>query len=109
MVAKPPQPIRSLREDEPEVEERIEEFIASLGEIIDELQDLEAAEDGSGLARAADALRDTALELGYPALAESAQQVADASADLQPESARKAIVDLTELSQRVRRGHRSAA
>ncbi len=109
MAAKPPQPIRSLREDEPEVEERLETFIASLGECIDELQDLEAEGAGVELARAADRLRDAALDLGYPALAESAQQVADASADLQPDSARKAIVDLTELSQRVRRGHRSAA
>ncbi len=109
MVERPPKPIRSLREDDPELEEQIDTFIAALGERVDQLQDTEASGDLTGLERLANALAKESEELGYPALRGSALDVAIACSDPNPQTAHKAIVDLTELCQRIRRGHRSAA
>ena len=105
----PPKPIRSLREDDVEVEEQIDTFIAQLGETVDQLQDLEAAGDPVPLRRYVLELASAAGELGYPALAIAAQHIASACGEQNPEAVHKGVVDFTEVSQRVRRGHRSAA
>jgi len=109
MAERPPKPIRSLREDEPETEERIERFILTLGEQIDRLQDDEAAGDLGALASHARAFEDRSRELGYPPLADAAGRIRAACEEGSPEAALKAVRDLTELAQRVRRGHRGAA
>lgn len=106
---KPPKAIRSEREDEPELEEHLEVFIAGLGETVDFLQDAEAANDPARLRIQALELADTARELGYPALAEMARHVAISCDEGNPDARHKAVRDLTELSQRVRRGHRASA
>lgn len=109
MSERPPSAIRSLREDDPELEERLDGFILGLGERVDELQDAETADDRSGLAELASELGAVAAELGYPALADAARRVVSACSEEGPEAAHKAVADLTQVSQQVRRGHRSSA
>ena len=50
-----------------------------------------------------------AERLGYPAMAQSAKSVAMAAEDGKTEAMQETIYELTELSQRIRRGHRGAA
>ena len=49
------------------------------------------------------------LSLGYPPLADAAARVEQACGEQGVDTLRKSVFDLTEVSQRVRRGHRSAA
>jgi hypothetical protein len=105
-----PEPaLRSSRENDPEVELLIDAFVVRLGETVDALQDAEAAGRMDALRTQAEALEATTRELGYEALAGAARQIRYASDDPNPVTARKAVEDFTELSKRVRRGHRSAA
>lgn len=108
-LQRPPKAIRSLREDDVEVEEQIDTFIAQLGETVDRLQDLEAAGDPETLRRYVLELAAEAGELGYPSLTEAAERIASVCGEQNPQAVRKGVVDFTEVSQRVRRGHRSAA
>jgi hypothetical protein len=95
-----PEPaLRSSREDDPAIELQIDAFVVGLGETVDALQDAEAAGQLDALRRQAEALATRTRELGYESLADAANPVA----------AHKAVADFTELSKRVRRGHRSAA
>jgi len=105
----PPKPLVSTRATEPELEERIDAFVIGLGETVDALQDAEAAGDHAVLARRATALAVLAGELGYPPLVEAAERIAQASREHSPEAAHKAVAEVTDLAQRIRRGHRSAA
>jgi hypothetical protein len=109
MAERPPKPIRSLREDEPEVEERLERFILSLGEQVDRLQDDEVAGDLGALERHAGEFEAQARELGYPPLADAAARIRSACSEGSSDAALKAVRGLTDLAQRVRRGHRGAA
>jgi hypothetical protein len=102
-------PILSTRSEDPAFEERIDRFVVGLGERIDLLQDAESAGDRATLRTLADAFAAESRELGYPYLADAASRLAEAAGDEGLETLRKGVVDLTELSQRVRRGHRSAA
>jgi hypothetical protein len=105
-----PEPaLRSSRESDPEVEFQIDAFVIGLGETVDALQDAEAAGQLAALRALAEGLVPRARELGYESLSESAQQIAEACGDPNPDAARKAIETFTELSKRARRGHRSAA
>jgi hypothetical protein len=105
-----PEPaLRSSREDDPEVELQIDAFVVRLGETVDALQDAEAAGRMDTLRELADALEKRTRELGYELLSEVARQLREACDDPNPVAAHKAVVDFTELSKRVRRGHRSAA
>ena len=105
----PDKPIRSSRADDPEVEERIDVFVFGLGEIIDGVQDAELAGDRVALARLAQDLARTSLELGYEPLALASDKVAVACREAGPDATRKSVAELTRLTERVRRGHRSAA
>jgi hypothetical protein len=102
-------PIVSTRAEDPDYDERIDRFVVALGERVDALQDAESAGDRASLRSLAAALRSEALELGYPPLADAAARVEDACGEQGLESLRKSVFDLTEVSQQVRRGHRSAA
>jgi hypothetical protein len=102
-------PIVSTRSEDPDFEERIDGFVVGLGERIDALQDAESAGDRGALRSLAEVFARDARELGYPSLADAAARLAQAAGDEGLETLRKSVVDLTELSQRVRRGHRSAA
>ena len=102
-------PIVSLRAEDPAFDERIDRFVVELGERVDALQDAEAGGDRALLESLAAALRADAAELGYPALADAAERVQHGCGEHGLETLRKSVFDLTEVSQRVRRGHRSAA
>lgn len=105
----PGKPIHSLREDEPEFEERIDRFVVQLGELVDLFQDTEAAGDLSGLEQMAAELAERSEALGYPALVEAARAVESACQEASVDAVHKSVADLTGVAQRVRMGHRSAA
>lgn len=105
-----PEPaLRSSREDDPEIELQIDAFVVRLGETVDALQDAEAAGRLDALRQQAEALLTRTRELGYESLADAARRIGEACDDANPVAAHKAVEDFTELSKRVRRGHRSAA
>lgn len=87
----------------------VESFVIGLAERVDGLQDGEMAGDFGAISRAAGELAAAAREAGYPSIVDAAERVATASAARAGDEARKAIVELTELAQRVRRGSRGAA
>ena len=47
--------------------------------------------------------------LGYESMAESASRLVDACDGIDRDTLHKAVVDVTEIAQRVRQGHRGAA
>jgi biotin carboxylase len=102
-------PVVSLRAEDPAFEERIDRFVLELAERIDAFQDAESERDGRALLDLAEALGRDAEALGYPSLAAAALRVAEACAEPGSDALHKTVEDLTELGQRVRRGHRSAA
>jgi hypothetical protein len=102
-------PIVSTRADDPDLDEHIDRFVVNLAERVDAFQDAEAARDREALLALADALAQDAHALGFPLLVAAARRIAEVCGEGAPEALRKSVVDLTELSQRVRRGHRSAA
>ena len=102
-------PIYSAREDDPELYDQLCDFVIGLAEEIDRLQDAEA--DGA-LERLGELCRDLeprARTYGYGMLAEVALQVSESCLEQKPESAQAALVELTEIGQRIRRGHRGAS
>ena len=107
-MGSPAKPIVSLLVDDPAYDERIDAFVISLGERVDEFQDAELASAFESLRQLCRTLAEQAHELGYPALAAAARRI-ELACDDGPEAIHKAVVDLTEVGQRVRRGHRSSA
>ena len=106
--AKPPA-IRSAYEDHAELQEPIDAFVIGLGERIDALQDADRSGDLKEAGRLARTLAEEAEQLGYPAFAECAAAAAAHCEAADQEGARSELVELTALSHRVRRGHRSSA
>ena len=102
-------PIRSSREHEPDLEPEIDAFVFGLGELVDAFQDAEIAGALTTLVQLSLRLAERAHALGYPVVADSAERIRSACEEQSPDAVRKAIQDLTEIAQRVRRGHRSAA
>ena len=76
---------------------------------LDAFQDAESAGALATLDRMAVQLGERAAALGFPPVVESAQRVRNACSERNPEATRKAVQDLTEIAQRIRRGHRSGA
>jgi hypothetical protein len=108
-VDAPAKPIVSRYAEDPAFDERIDRFVVALGERVDSFQDAESQGDRRVLAELAIALRSDADALGYPLLATAADRVTEACAEPSLEALRKSVLDLTEITQRIRRGHRSAA
>lgn len=106
---RPAKPLVSTRADDPEVEERIDAFVVTLGETVDHIQDAEAEGDAARLEKRALALAEEAGLLGYPPMEEAARRVATAAREAAPEAAHKHVAEVTALAQRIRRGHHSAA
>ncbi|MGI9430900.1 MAG: hypothetical protein ACR2PQ_01715 [Myxococcota bacterium] len=104
----PNKPIVSLLVEDPAFDERIDSFVIALGERVDSFQDAELASDLELVRSLSQSLANEARELGYPALTAAARRV-ELGCDDGPEAIHKAIVELTDLGQRVRRGHRSSA
>jgi hypothetical protein len=102
-------PIRSTQEDIAELAEDIDRFVIALGERIDEIQDAELADCVGEVASYARLLTTDAERLGYPLMAQTARAVSAAAEDGKVEAMRESIFELTDLVQRVRRGHRGSA
>jgi hypothetical protein len=102
-------PIRSTQEDVAELAEELDRFVIGLAERIDAIQDAELAANGDEVAELARMLANDAERLGYPGMAQCAKGVALSAEDGKSEAMRESVFDLTELAQRVRRGHKGAA
>jgi hypothetical protein len=102
-------PIRSTQEDIPELAEDIDRFVIQLGERLDEIQDAELAGCVGEVSSLARQLAGDALRLGYPLMAQVAKSVGAAADDEKAEAVQEGVFELTDLVQRVRRGHRGAA
>jgi len=109
MQQKKPPPIFSTREDNLALADAIDAFVISLAEEVDRLQDADLEDDLQLLGELATKLGGRADELGYGPLTEIAAVVAAACRDNKLEDAQAAMVELTEISGRIRRGHRGAA
>jgi len=108
-IKRPPKPIFSSYAADPALEERINAFVIQLGERVDCLQDAEIDRDLMLLRELSEKFAAESRELGYQPLAQAAERVVAACLEQSPEAARKGLTDLTEISQRVRRGHSSSA
>lgn len=102
-------PIYSVHEDDPQLHEPISEFVVSLAERIDGLQDLHSLADFACLSEHCRALAEEATRLGYPPLAAVAEAAAEACADHKAEASEEALMEMTDLCQRIRQAHRGAA
>ena len=106
---RPSKPIRSSRENDPDWDERIDGFVYELGEVIDRLQDTEAAGDVEDLRAMAKRLEAQAFEVGFEPMAVAAARVQEACDEVSADAVHKAVAALTEVASRIRRGHRSFA
>ena len=102
-------PIRSTQEDIAELAEDIDRFVIGLSERIDAIQDAELASCVAEVSTGTRQLAIDAERLGYPVLARAAKSAAMAAEDGKTELLQDAVFELTDLVQRVRRGHRGAA
>jgi hypothetical protein len=105
----PKPPIRSTREDEASFAQDIDRFVIGLAERIDSIQDAELAGKSAEVGALARSLANEAERLGYPSMAVTATGVAVVAENDQQDALQGAIIELTEISQRIRRGHRGAA
>ncbi|MGH0029061.1 MAG: hypothetical protein ACQGVC_04680 [Myxococcota bacterium] len=103
-----PRPIYSSLAEDPALQDAIDAFVVRLAERVDELQDCEARGDFRQLAQRAEELLLESTKVGYDGLSRCAAAARSAGQDRNGEAARKAIVELTEVAQRVRLGHRGA-
>jgi hypothetical protein len=108
-IKQPPKPIFSTYAADPELEERIDAFVIQMGERVDQLQDVEIDGDLVLLRELSERFASESRELGYEPLAQAAERIVAGCLERSLEAARKSLTDLTDLSQRVRRGHSSCA
>jgi hypothetical protein len=109
MDPQPAAPILSRYEDDPALRPQLDEFVFSLGERIDALQDAELSGDLKQLADQCAILADRADRLGYAPLAECCRDVHAAALAQETLAARTRLLDLTDVARRIRLGHRGAA
>ena len=102
-------PIRSTQEDVHELVEEIDRFVIGLAERIDAIQDAEMASCQNEVADLARTLSSDADRLGYPELAQISKEVATGAEDGKMDHVRESAIELTDVAQRVRLGHRGAA
>ncbi len=100
--------IYSSRADDPALAERIDEFVVSLAERVDQLQDAEFKGDLEALESLANKLGSDAEELGFGPLAGTALAVAGCCASGESEEIREVLMDLTEIYKRIRAGYRGS-
>ncbi len=105
----PRKPIFSQLEDVPDQQDAINDFVIALAERIDLLQDLHSAGDFARLGELCGEMADEAARLGYPIIASVARIAAGACLESKAEASEEALVEMTELTQRVRLAHRGAA
>ena len=103
------QPIYSTKAEDPELLEPISDFVIALAPEIDRLQDIQEAADYQQLRTQCTLLQARCLDMGYPHLAEIAEEVAVACSLEKEESIHLGLLAITDLARRVRLGHRGAA
>lgn len=102
-------PIFSTRADDPDIAESIDRYVIGLAERIDALQDAESRGDLARVGRLAAELGGEAEAVGFEALVAGAREVERACREEIPGEVHAGLVELTELSRRIRLGHRGAA
>jgi len=102
-------PIHSTLENTAEHADAINKFVIRLAERVDELQDSEFNGNLPMLEKLAVKLGCLSDALGYTCLTEQTDRIRAACRQDKPELAQAALVELTDLSRRVRLGHRGAA
>ncbi len=105
----PRKPIYSIHEDDLDLQDAVNEFVVSLAERIDLLQDVHSAGDFDRLSELCDKMGTDAERLGYPLLASVSRVAVDASLENKAEASEEALVEMTELTQRIRQAHRGSA
>jgi hypothetical protein len=108
MAGDRPRPIYSALCEDPAQQEAIDAFVVTLAGRVDDLQDCEARCELPRLAELAEALRLDGARVGYDVLSQCAGAVSASAREGKPDDARKALIELTEVAQRVRLGHRGA-
>jgi len=103
-----PQPLYSSLVDDPACGEAIDEFVVGVAERIDHLQDADSKGDLLELSRLASQLVVDARTAGFDPLAELAAGVELACHERASRRAHEGVVALTDLTLRVRLGHRGA-
>ena len=101
-------PIYSAHSDDPARNEAIDAFVIHLAERIDHLQDAESRADVGQVAELGLALAQEAAGVGYDEFSRVARAAVDAARDGKSEEAHNALVELTDLSHRIRLGHRGS-
>ncbi len=105
MAERSSEPIHSTRSDD-ETLERLDGFVVRLGEHIDGIQEADRTGDLEAAAKRAVDLAEEADPLGLPALVAAARAAAASCGTGDAECAHGDIVELTDVVQRVRLGHR---
>jgi HPt (histidine-containing phosphotransfer) domain-containing protein len=109
MPAERLKPIYSSHSDDSSDGDAVDRFVIRLAERIDVLQDTEADGDLARLAALAGELSVEAGEAGFEALVAFARTLEAACLEGNTEAARERLLELTEIAQRIRMGHRGAA
>ena len=107
-MADRPRPLYSSHAEDPSLAEGIDRFVLELAETVDTLQDAHSAGDCALLGRLAKALASDADRLGYAPLARLAEEVAGCAEQEKHEAARRLLLEVTAMAQRIRMGHRGA-
>ena len=102
-------PIFSNLGDRPELQEAVDRFVIGLAEAIDRIQDAEAASDLEQVAARCRVLAEEAQSHGYRGLADLSEAAAQASDQDKPELVVGHLRHMTQISCRVRRGHRGSS
>ena len=102
-------PVYSILGSSSDFEEEIHHFVVGLAEQVDTLQDEESNADFEALEERTSMLAQEAEQMGYPELARLAHKVSTACDEELKDAVQKSLVELTELAQRIRLGHRGAA
>lgn len=109
MPEETPAPILSARDGDSACQEAIDQFVVTLAEQVDTLQDADLEGDLDLLGELATKLADRAEDLGYRPLVTIACEVAEACRNQKTEDAVAAMIELTAISCRIRKGHRGSA
>jgi hypothetical protein len=102
-------PIYSTLGDDPSSGATVDAFVVGLAERIDVLQDAEAVGDLAQLANLANRLIADASESGFADFEQVGKELEAACYEKDGAAARQRLVELTNLSQRIRLGHKGAA
>jgi hypothetical protein len=108
-TSKRPIPIVSIYRDEPEFQERIDEFVYSISSRLDYVQEAEMEENYSLCGKLMKDLAEDAETLGFQPLLDAACEVIHACDAENDENLLENLRTVMEIVQRIKLGHRSAA